>query len=45
MKHAILILAHKQIELLCRLIRYFNRACDVFVRIEKIKRMLLVVLW
>ncbi|MCM1372764.1 MAG: hypothetical protein NC113_05450 [Bacteroides sp.] len=35
MKHAILILAHKQIEQLYRLIRYFNRGCDVLIHIYK----------
>lgn len=35
MKHAILVLAHKNVRQLCRLIGYFSRDCDVFVHIDK----------
>lgn len=35
MTHAILILAHKQINQLFRLIRYFSRKCYVFIHIDK----------
>lgn len=35
MKHAILIMAHKNVEHLCRLIGYFNRQCEVFVHVDK----------
>ena len=35
MTHAILILAHKQINHLSRLIRYFSRKCYVFIHIDK----------
>lgn len=35
MKHAILILAHKNIGLLCRLAGYFEKDCDVFIHIDK----------
>ena len=35
MKHAILILAHKNISQLCRLIEYFKWNCDVFIHIDK----------
>lgn len=35
MKHAILIMAHKNIEHLYHLIEYFDQNCDVFVHIDK----------
>lgn len=35
MKHAILILAHKNIDQLCRLIDFFCYDCDVFVHIDR----------
>lgn len=35
MKHAILILAHKDIPLLCKIIQYFEKDCDIFVHIDK----------
>lgn len=35
MKHAILILAHKNISHVCRLVEYFNNDCDVFVHIDR----------
>ncbi len=35
MKHAIIILAHKDIPLLCKIIQYFDRECDIFVHIDK----------
>lgn len=35
MKHAILILAHKEIEQLCRLVNYFDRDCEVYVHIDR----------
>ena len=35
MKHAVLILAHKNYPLLCRLIRYFAKDCEVFVHVDK----------
>lgn len=35
MKHAILILAHKEFSLLCRIINYFAYNCDVFLHIDK----------
>lgn len=35
MKHAILILAHKDYPLLCRIIKYFAKDCDVFVHVDK----------
>lgn len=34
MKHGILILAHKNIEQLCRLVKYFSCDCDVFIHID-----------
>lgn len=35
MKHAILILAHKNIGQLCRLAEYFKHDCDVFIHIDR----------
>ena len=35
MKHAILIMAHKNVEQLCRFIGYFQEDCDVFVHFDK----------
>ena len=35
MKHAILILAHKNVGQLCRLVEYFKHDCDVFIHIDK----------
>ncbi len=35
MRHAILILAHKNIGQLCRLAGYFEKDCDVFIHIDK----------
>lgn len=35
MKHAILILAHKNVPQLCRLVKYFDRDCEVFIHIDK----------
>lgn len=35
MKHAILILAHKDIEFVCRLVRYFHTNCEVFVHWDR----------
>lgn len=37
MKHAILILAHKNIGQLCRLVEYFKHDCDVFIHIDRKK--------
>lgn len=30
MKHSVLILAHKNVEQLCRLVEYFEHDCDVY---------------
>lgn len=38
MKHAILILAHKEFQLLKHLVRYFSRDCYVFIHIDKKSR-------
>lgn len=35
MKHAILIMAHKDVGLLCHLIEYFQEGCDVFIHLDK----------
>lgn len=35
MRHAILILAHKNYPLLCRIIAYFAKDCDVFVHVDR----------
>lgn len=35
MKHAIIILAHKESENLFSLVQYFNRECDVFIHFDK----------
>lgn len=35
MRHAILILAHKNVDQLCRLVRYFDHDCDVYIHIDK----------
>ncbi len=35
MRHAILILAHKNVEQLCRLAEYFKHDCDVFIHIDR----------
>lgn len=35
MRHAILILAHKNIDQLCRLVAYFKNDCDVFIHIDR----------
>lgn len=35
MKHAILILAHKNITLLCKILKYFDNQCDIFIHIDK----------
>lgn len=35
MKHAILIMAHKDIGLLCHLMEYFQRDCDIFIHLDK----------
>lgn len=35
MKHAILIMAHKNVGQLCRLVKYFDKDCDVFLHIDK----------
>lgn len=35
MKHAIMILAHKNIGQICRLVEYFKHDCDVFVHIDR----------
>ena len=35
MKHAIMIMAHKNVEHLCRIIGYFNRQCEVFIHVDK----------
>lgn len=35
MRHAILILAHKNLEQLCRLVEYFKYDCDVFIHIDR----------
>ena len=35
MKHAILILAHKNVEQLCRLVKYFDCHCEVYIHIDK----------
>ena len=37
MKHAILILAHKNIGQLCRLVEYVKHDCDVFIHIDRKK--------
>lgn len=35
MKHSVLILAHKNVEQLCRLVEYFEHDCDVYIHIDK----------
>lgn len=35
MRHAILILAHKNADFLCRLISHFSKGCDVFIHYDK----------
>lgn len=35
MKHAILIMAHKNVGHLCRLVEYFGQDCDVFLHIDR----------
>lgn len=35
MKHAVLIMAHKNLEQLCHLVEYFSRECYVFIHIDK----------
>ena len=35
MRHAILIMAHKEVEHLCQLVSYFTQACDVFIHMDK----------
>lgn len=35
MKHAILILCHKDLELLCKIINYFEYDCDIFIHIDR----------
>lgn len=35
MKHAILILAHKNVDQLCRLARYFDHNCEIYIHIDK----------
>lgn len=35
MRHAILIMAHKNVEHLCRLVEYFEYNCDIFLHIDK----------
>ena len=35
MKHAILIMAHKNVKHLCRLIKYFEQNCDVFLHVDQ----------
>lgn len=35
MKHAIMIMAHKDVEQLCRLVEYFSRDCNVFIHFDK----------
>lgn len=35
MKHAIMIMAHKNLYQLCRLIEYFRMSCDIFVHLDK----------
>lgn len=35
MKHAIMIMAHKDVEQLCRLVEYFSRDCDAFIHFDR----------
>lgn len=35
MQHAILILAHKNVDQLCRLVEYFKNDCEVYIHIDK----------
>lgn len=35
MTHAILIMAHKNVEHLCRMVDYFSNRCDVYIHIDK----------
>lgn len=35
MKHAILIMAHKNIDCLCHLVEYFDHNCEVFIHIDQ----------
>lgn len=35
MKHAILILAHKNYSFLCKLVSYFEKDCEVFIHVDK----------
>lgn len=35
MNHAILILAHSNYDLLCRIVRYFTKDCDVFIHLDR----------
>ena len=39
MRHAILIMAHKEVEHLCQLVSYFTQACDVFIHMDKKKNL------
>lgn len=35
MKHAVMIMAHKNLEQLCRLVEYFRTNCDVFIHLDR----------
>lgn len=35
MKHAIMILAHKNIGQICRLVEYFDRNCEIYIHIDR----------
>ena len=35
MKHAIMIMAHKDVEQLCRLVEYCSRDCDAFIHFDR----------
>lgn len=35
MQHSIMIMAHKNIEQICRLVSYFSKDCDVFIHFDK----------
>lgn len=35
MKHAILILAHKELEHICRIVEYFKKSCEIFIHLDK----------
>lgn len=35
MRHAILILGHKELDHICRIVEHFNKNCDVFIHLDK----------